>query len=224
MNDIKAGFLIVRTFEDLYRQFAVRLKEEWPFYAIPRSNMTATQMPKKYRGINRNPLIGLESGGPLDLWWKEQGVMAATDPAAQQRLHELEEHDKSDNGFIFSLADAQSVYNLLERPSQSEIIWARNCGSAVDRSHVGPTLGFEPTWFRGDQFSALSDCMCFPRWHGTDRGGTLFADYFARLNEHALFDSSQQAEEFLRFYLSHGWTEQGDYTITEICLPEQESR
>jgi len=39
----------------------------------------------------------------------------------------------------------------------------RDAAARADRSGVGPTLGFEPTWFWGDHFSAVCDCVCFPR-------------------------------------------------------------
>ena len=39
----------------------------------------------------------------------------------------------------------------------------RDAAAGADRSGVGPTLGFEPTWFWGDHFSAVCDCVCFPR-------------------------------------------------------------
>ena len=63
--------------------------------------------------------------------------------------------------------------------------------------------------------------MCFPKWHGTDNEGTLFAVYYEHLNEHALFNSREEAQEFLDFYRSFDWTETGDYVIAEICLPEE---
>ena len=120
-----------------------------------------------------------------------------------------------------SVRDARRVYSLLRNPERWEVIWAGNSDEAVDRSDVGATLGFEPTWFVGDRLSALCDCMCFPRWHGTDKEGVLFAEHYERLNEHALFNSRDEAKEFLEFYLSFDWTETGDYVIAEICLPEE---
>ena len=62
--------------------------------------------------------------------------------------------------------------------------------------------------------------MCFPRWHGTDTEGTLFAEYHERLNESALFRTAEEAAKFISFYRSHDWTETGDYVIAEVCLPE----
>ena len=58
--------------------------------------------------------------------------------------------------------------------------------------------------------------MCFPTWHGPDQDGTLFLEYFSRLNEYGLFPSADLAKEFLEFYLSFDWTETGDYLIAKI--------
>ena len=58
--------------------------------------------------------------------------------------------------------------------------------------------------------------MCFPRWHGCDPEGTLFLPFFERLNENALFDTADDATEFLDFYRSHDWTESGDYFIADV--------
>ncbi len=61
--------------------------------------------------------------------------------------------------------------------------------------------------------------MLIPRWHGTDEEGTLFLDHFSKLNRHGLFPTAQEAETFLKYYLSFDWTETGDYEIAEVFLP-----
>ena len=91
----------------------------------------------------------------------------------------------------------------------------------IYRTGVGVSLGFEPTWFVGDCFSAVCDCMCFPKWHGTDKEGVLFVEHYERLNQHALFNSRNEAQAFLDFYRSFDWKETGNYVIAEICLPEE---
>ena len=79
-------------------------------------------------------------------------------------------------------------------------------------------MGYEPAMFGGDWFSALSDCMCFPIWHGTDKEGELFMKYHDNLNQYALFDTPEMAGEFLDYYLSFDWTERGSYVIFEVRL------
>jgi hypothetical protein len=173
-------------------------------------------MAKKYRGIDRLPV------GAYPVWVHgvEDAPRAAEEPEAYQLMWDLEDAGRAAEDFVFALEDARQVHAALEGPAKWEIIWVRDAAAGADRSGVGPTLGFEPTWFWGDHFSAVCDCMCFPRWHGTDKEGTLFAEYHERLNESALFRTAEEAAKFLSFYLSHDWTEKGDYVIAEVCLPE----
>jgi hypothetical protein len=219
------GFLIVTRFEVLYRDYCNRIekiaREQWGFtneliYSIPQQSVSPTEVRKKYRGIDRVPLIAWPSRQfPEETW------MGREEPEACQTLEDLETSAGAQEGFIFSIRDARRVSSLLRYPERWETIWARNSGVEIDRTGVGSTLGFEPTWFVGDRFSAVCDCMCFPKWHGTDKEGLLFADYYERLNECALFNSAEEAKAFLDFYRSFDWTETGDYVIAEICLPAE---
>jgi hypothetical protein len=218
------GFLIVTRFEVLYRDYCDRIekiaREQWGFtdkliYSVPQERLPSNEVRKKYRGIDRVPLIAWPSREFPDETW-----MGREEPEASQALADLETANRVNDGFIFSVVDARRIYSLLRNPDWWELIWAGNSEVCTDRSGVGLTLGFEPTYFVGDRFSAVCDCMCFPRWHGTDLEGTLFAEYYERLNEHALFSSRAEAQQFLDYYRSFDWTETGDYVIAEICLPE----
>src|SRR5262245_27728856 len=219
-----AGFLVVHTFEDAYEEYCSRFDklypDHWSFtgtllYSIPHRRVASSEVRKKYRGTDRTPLIAWPSEKFPDETW-----MAREQPEAAQALDNLEVSKRAEEGFIFSLQDARLAYSLLRNPEKWEVILAGNSDVAVDKSGVGITLGFEPTWFVGDHFSAVCDCMCFPKWHGTDEDGTLFADHYERLNQHGLFGSRNEAQQFLQFYRSFNWTETGDYVIAEICLPE----
>jgi hypothetical protein len=133
-------------------------------------------------------------------------------------MNELELKKKSDEDFIFSLEDARHVFSLLRRPEAWELVWIKDAAAPVSPPPHSVNVGYDPTWFWGDHFSAICDSMCFPRWHGPDPEGRLFAPYFERLNEHALFSTFSKADEFLRFYRSHDWTETGDYLIAKVRL------
>ena len=218
------GFLIVTRFEALYRDYCDRIGKvarehrgftEKSIYSVPQERLPSSEVRKKYRGLDRVPLIAWPSREFPDETW-----MGREEPKASQALEDLETANQAHDGFIFSVLDAQRVYSLLRKPDWWELIWAGNSEVRMDRNGVGLTLGFEPTWFSGDRFSAVCDSMCFPRWHGTDPEGKLFAEYHERLNEHALFNSRAEAQQFLDFYRSFDWTETGDYVIAEICLPE----
>jgi hypothetical protein len=218
MAAYKPGFLIVRSFASLYTRFLG--PADAPIYSIPVAGADAEAVAKKYRGIDREPLEAW-SAKDLELGFPNKPFPKQAEQAACLALFELQERGVADNDFIAGVEDARSVYSLLENREEWELVWAAPSGSDAPRPHQSKLFGFEPTWFSGDHFSALCDCMCFPRCHGTDAEGTLFQTHFQRLNEHALFDSAAEAE-FLAFYRSHDWTETGEYVIAEIHgLPDQ---
>jgi hypothetical protein len=159
----------------------------------------------RYRGIDRNALTPFAKGS-----------------LAEVRLLELKGGQiDSTEDFLTTYKQAIDVLGWTKEESSEdyEIIWAK----IADRPDRPPStfqrLGFEPTYFMGDHFSGICDCMCFPRWHGTDREGKLFRSYFDRLNSNGLFDDAPTAAEFLAYYLSIDWTERGEYEIAEVWAP-----
>jgi hypothetical protein len=212
----QGGFLLVWTFHQVYRTFpdTTSFFGKVP-YSIPKPGVLPQQMARKYRGIDRRVLSSWDVRGH----GVEDNPIAAEEPEASQLMWDLEDAARAAEDFVFVLEDARRLYEALREPAKWEIIWVRDSAVDVERFGVGQTLGFEPTWFWGDHFSAVCDCMCFPRWHGTDKEGVLFAEYHERLNENALFDTVEGAARFLHFYRSHEWTETGDYVIAEVCLP-----
>jgi len=225
MERPQSGFLIVHRFEEVYLDYCNRFeklyRDHWSFtgeliYSIPQQGLSPGEVRKKYRGIDRMSLIAWPAREFPDETW-----MGREEPEACQAFDDLVASNRAQDEFISSQMDARDVYSLLRNPERWEIIWAGNSDFVLAKTGVGATLGFEPTWFVWDHFSAICDCMCFPKWHGTDKEGVLFAKHYDRLNEHALFDSRDEAKEFLEFYLSIDWTETGEYVIAEICLPEQ---
>lgn len=183
-------------------------------YSIPRRGVRPELCPKRYRGIARQPLV---------LWFEElagsDGSTPPREPEASAFLRTLDDAGRSADDFILEWEDVRALWAKLRSPSDWEVIWAANCAAGVAAPSNTDLLGYEPTWFTGDHFSALSDCMCFPVWHGTDETGQLFAEHHGRLNEHALFSAPREAEEFLRYYRSFDWTETGEYVIAEVRLP-----
>jgi hypothetical protein len=211
----EAGYLIVKTYERMYREYAGPRNTG---YSVPRDGVAADGIAKRYRGIARDP---------LQAWRQENlrlgfpGIDPPTEPAACLHMAELEEAGTSIEDFILSRDSADAVLRLLAEPNEWELIWAcrhRYLGPRPARSRA---LGFEPSWWSGDHFSAIMDSMCFPRWHGHDQGGTVFAQFHNRLNGNALFDTQLRAEEFLASYCSQEWAEQGPFEIVEIRLIER---
>jgi len=90
---------------------------------------------------------------------------------------ELDPDDFGD-GFLGTLEQAMDVLRWAheETPEAYEVAWARVAGTSEAPPAGFVLLGFEPSYFTGDHFSAVCDCLCFPRWHGTDPEGTLFSE------------------------------------------------
>jgi hypothetical protein len=214
--EFQCGYLLVRTFQRLYAEYQNPLPAGKAIYSIPRKGVDASAIAHKYRGIDRAPLEGLSIELMTHILREVPSRLGYAERAASLALHILESQGRADSGFLFSLEDARDAYTILGGPADWEIIWASCADKAIEPPPYTERLGFEPSWFYGDHFSAVCDCMCFPRWHGTDTEGTLFAEYHAKLNENALFDAPEDADGFLRFYRSLDWTETGDYSITEV--------
>lgn len=211
MNNFNSGFLIVRPYNWLYQHFWKPADPEQVIYAIPRKGADPDSYEKRYRGISREP---------LQAWYEElrgaPSIIVPEDFRAASALRLLEDNGRADDDFIFDQADALDIFSKLDHPNLWEVIWVADADTQNDEPANSRLLGFDPTWFYGDHFSAIADSMCFPTWHGTDKDGTLFLDYYSRLNEHGLFPSSSLAKDFLDFYRSFEWTETGDYLIAKV--------
>lgn len=209
-SSITSGFLVVKRFETLYREFAAKPEFKMAIYALPVVDTGPERLSVRYRGVDR---------AALSPWAK--GLLA------EVRMLELEGGNRIDGteGFLSSHPEALDVLGWAneEVPFAYEILWARVAGNTDEPPAGFALLGYEPTYFTGDHFSAICDSMCFPRWHGTDPAGELFRSYFERLNINGLFDEPATAAEFLGFYLSFDWTETGDYEIAEVWAPARAS-
>jgi len=226
-QDVTSGYLIVKTFERMYREY-LKLREiklyplpdDKVIYSIPWKGRPAQAYAKRYRGVSRDPLFrwdDTDEEGFRGTGYVEEPQDAELE--AHLALGCLPEIDEDDRTIIGSHEDATHVFSMLKNPVEREVRWVRNADADSGEAPTYPLLGYEPTWgFRSDWFSAVSDCLCFPTWHGTDREGTLFKEHYDRLNQYALFDTPDAARDFIRYYLSFDWTEQGDYVITEVRL------
>lgn len=225
-----SGYLIVKTFERMYREYLqlrdIRnypLPNDHVIYSIPLKGVSAGTYAKRYRGVCREPLFP----------WNEtdEKFFRGSDMVIQPLDAELKAHlaigqlddendpeDEEDEIVIRSHEDAIRIFGLLEAPVEREVIWVRKTESVLTNQPDYPLLGYDPAWFGGNWFSAISDCLCFPRWHGTDSEGQLFKKYHEKLNKHALFDNPQIARDYLEYYRSFDWTETGDYNIIEVRL------
>lgn len=205
--DVTKGFLVLKRFEPLFREFAAKPEFDRRIYALPVFGDEPSSAVVRYRGLDRNAIEGYAKGS-----------------LAEIRMAELDRGD-ADGGLLRTLEQARDVLRWaeMESPGIYEIAWTRVAGTAGSPPPGFELLGFEPSYFTGDHFSASCDSLCFPRWHGTDPDGLLFRDHFSRLNRDGLFRSAEEASAFLRYYLSFDWTETGEYEIAEIWAPAASS-
>ena len=219
MTAVQSAFLIVRRFEAVYKSYPHRTpRGTQQQYALPQEGLEVDAVGKKYRGLDREPVEGLSprllgrilranpTGLPTPLRAASLAMAQLTRPPGIEHLNHL----------LFSLDDARDVYLTLAERQDWEIVWVRLAETRIQPPPQSERLGIEPSWYPGGSFSPVCDCMCFPRWHGTDKKGSLFAEYYARLNPHGLFDSQRDAADFLQFYTSLDWTEAGEYSLVEV--------
>jgi hypothetical protein len=205
MRDLTNGFLVVKRFEWVYAAFAEKPEFDKAIYALPLCGTGPDRLTVRYRGLDREAISPAAKGSLAEL-----------------RLYELKGATiDGTEDFLTTPGDALDVLAWAneEAPGLYEIVWARLVANEAPPPEGFVRLGFEPTYFTSDHFSAICDCMCFPRWHGTDAGGVLFREHFDRLNVNGLFDDAAHASEFLAHYLSFDWTEKGDYEIVSVWAP-----
>jgi hypothetical protein len=202
-KEIKSGFLIVKTYQTICSEYAKKYDLKRDFYGLPRIDRSPTEQRMQYRGLDRDALDAYKD----------------SDNLAEIRMEELEKIGKCDDGILLDIAIAREVWELLqEKKDEYEIVWTRIAGTDIDPPNGFESIGFEPSYFIGDHFSASSDCMIIPRWHGTDDEGTVFSEHFEKLNRYGLFEKPEQAKTFLDYYLSFDWTETGKYEIAEVFI------
>ncbi len=203
---IDAAYLIVKRFNSLYAEYAQNPKYDKAIYALPLFNTTPEHAPVKYHGLDRDPLQAYKFKEAL---------------AAEIRMAELEKLDRCVGAYLFDPHDVEEVLGWVEEeiPGTYEVAWARRVNAAKTPPDFYMRLGYEASWFPDGYFSASCDCLCFPRWHGTDPMGILFNNHFLRLNKYGLFDSAVEASNFIDYYTSFDWTEEGDYEIIEVWDP-----
>lgn len=208
-----------REYLELHDKKKYPLPDDNVIYSIPWKEKLPQAYEKQYCGVSRDPLFSWDE--KCEQYFRGSGTVVEPIDAeleAHFAVGRLEKLNKADHAFIESYEDAIQAFNLLKAPIEREIIWIRDVESDLIEMPDYILLGYEPAMSGGDWFSAISDCMCFPLWHGTDTEGVLFKEYHDKLNQNALFNTPKIAKEFIKYYLSFDWTEKGEYTITEVRL------
>ena len=222
----KAYFLLVKKYTALFSDRILKIISNYyndkNFYAIRALKQPLEQMPIQYQGVDREPI---EAG--FDTVYLHNENKMAGHSLAEHKMHEKWQENPIDLrglGYmdfqLTSLHDALDVLKVaeVESPNIYEIIWAKIAGFNATPPEGFILAGYEPSFFPEGYFSPLCDCMCVPRWHGSDEEGILFRDYFQQLNQYGLFNDAETALAFLKYYCSFDWTETGEYQIIEIWI------
>lgn len=177
--------------------------------------------PAKYRGISRDPLtphVSLDRK-IVDLFISE-GSEPPGDFAARRYYREILGEPRMDMTWDededppLSLDQARKILSLTDDPSAWEII--RVTCSSYYQSHV--TLGYDIGPWGRSNFSIIADVLVIPRWHPPIREDFgQVGRALSSLNNHLLFNSPEEAENYLRFYQSKSWAETvGDFCIIQV--------
>ena len=122
-----------------------------------------------------------------------------------------------DDAAKLSFAEISAVFDSLPDNENCEIIDVSIADSGSDKPNGMSFLGYDVCYpLDGDGFSSICDCMFLCRWHGCDENGTEFISEFGKLNENGLFNSKEEAIQYLYHYLSQDWAETGEFCIVEI--------
>jgi hypothetical protein len=202
---VTSGFLIEKTFGRMCRDYLAEMEQLRPDlegkggYSTPRRAVAPEEMPKQYRGLQREPLQG----------WTEalrgSGVVEPTEQELEASLFldELETTERAKEDFILSLEDAKEVMGKIVPPVEREIIWARRMEASDPPLAGAALLGYEPTNFWTPCcYSAIAEGMFFTYPTGMDVDGLLLQAYHEKLNKWGLFDTPDDAERYLEVYLS----------------------
>jgi len=195
--EVTAGFLVVKTFERMCREYLANFAVWWQAKYPDADPMLPEQMPGKYRGIARDPIQ------PWVEDLRDTGLEEPTEEelAASLFMDVLTKSRREDGDFIFALNDADKLLEMIPPPAEREIIWVRrmDCGDLPPPETA--VLRYEPTeFFGGDHSSLIASCAFFRYWrpaHGNDQKKMRFKALHAKLNSWGLFDTPADAEQYL---------------------------
>ena len=202
---VRSGYLIEKTFARMCREFLAECERYRPHrlnrghYSTPRTDVPPEQMPRQYRGLQREPLQGWMEG------LRGSGVVEPTDQELEASLflEQLMREGKAGDDIIFALEDARRLLGKIEPPVERDIIWARRMDAADLPSAETVVLGYEPTLFYPPCCeSAIAEGMFFTYPMPKDMEGLLLQGWHDKLNKWGLFDTPEEAEQYLKTYLS----------------------
>ena len=199
--EVTSGFLIVKTFERMCREYLANFRERWQGKYPNTEPILLEHMPGKYRGIARDPIQPWVEG------LRGSGVVEPTEQelAASLFMDELTESGKAYDDFIFVLDDARRLLEMIAPPVEREMIWARRIDSTDPPPPDTVVLGYDPTSFYPDEHDSLIAAEAFFRYYQTaDIYGPEDEErarvHHARLNMWGLFDTPAHAKEYMNSF------------------------
>jgi hypothetical protein len=204
-DSVTSGFLIEKTFARVCREYLAWLAQirshrlNKGYYSTPRTDVPPEQMPKQYRGLQREPMQA------WDEILRGSGVVEPTDQELEASLFflELEKAGKAADDFIFAPEDARELLGKVAPPVELEIVWARRMDVADEPPLETVLLGYEPSAFYPPTCdSAVAGGMFFGGPVPNDEEGLRLKAFHEKLNKWGLFDTPTDAEQYLEAYLS----------------------
>ncbi|MHC4300408.1 MAG: hypothetical protein ACYS7Y_24300 [Planctomycetota bacterium] len=194
---VTSGFLIVKTFERMCREYPLNFERYRQYYPeIAHGPILPEQMPRRYRGLSREP---------IQTWhescrghWLFDGLEPSEQElAASLLLAELNDSGKAKGWFILAQGNAEKLLGMVQPPVEREIIWAKR----IDRADPAPPetsiLGYEPIDFEGDFSSVITSVAFFRHNLSSDPAGRRAKILHAKLNKWGLFDTAIDAQDYM---------------------------
>lgn len=207
---ISSRFCIVKKYKTLYQEELHRFQNKLiPIYGLPFHK----EPEHIYNGIGR---IAKDT---LYLKRKEYKKLSKEDKELYHRYKGYEIQIYFSDLFQKE-DDAMKYLSFLSNRNNYEIVWTRIYGSNDTIPHEYHFIGYDVTYSPDcdGAFSIICDCMFICMWHGCDSEGTDFLSYFHKLNMNGLFNTVENALDYLQHYISFDWTERGQFYITEIYM------
>ena len=198
--EVSSGFLVVKTFARMYREYLDIFKRWWQKEHPNDEPVLVEQMTGKYRGICRDPMQ------PWTEKFRDTGVVEPTEQELKASIFmwELADLKKEEDDFIFDLEDAKKMIAKIPPPIEREIIWARR----IDKNEKPPSqtdlLGYEPTAFYPDDHGSILANYAFFAFCRTEKEKHLTKQldkFHSKLNKWGLFDSAIEAQKYKDFIL-----------------------
>ena len=198
---------------------SMRAHQAWPLYQ--RLCKMLARLPRSgYRGISRFMLKPLPSTDADVLReFESTGCDVRTDYAARlcflKKIGDVPQEGDFDEDLLPNLGTATEVFAHLESPERWEILQLNR-----DSFCTSPEcLGFDVGYWGGDHFSILCDSAVMPLWHPPQPDTFReLAKQLARVNEHFLFGSAEEAAAFRAWYRTQeNWAET-EMRTDEFCI------